>query len=178
MWLHTDQRVLSRHLNLSKWNTFRATIHSVKLNIKLQFCERMRDHIYVSTKTCSKVKWCAVSKNINCLPAKRVNNHLKVSELNVSAEPGVTHRLPSDSDSTLLSEVKGWYRHLFFWTYQMWGSILVEQYLYLVKFQPHLLWRQQIETSYRAIVRVRREERNWSVACCHVCLPQAHAVAP
>ena len=33
-----------------------------------------------------------------------------------------------------------------------------------------IIW-QQIEPSCTAIARVRREERNWPSACCHVCFP-------
>lgn len=119
-----------------------------------------------------------------CLWTKTVKGHLKVFELGVSAEPGVTHTGCQVTQTPLwLCDVKLKDVSLTpsgIWTYQMWRGPFSWTSICILRrpfFSAGLIW-QQIETSCMAIVRVRREERNWSPACCHVCFPQAHATAP
>lgn len=104
-------------------------------------------------------------------------------------------RPPSDSHSTFVMwrEPGGWHRHRRAWTYQMWSSApprpppvpppqkkphaspAAKAFFFLQRWHDVAADR---DIMYTAIVRVRREERNWPSACRHVCFTQARAAMP
>lgn len=94
--------------------------------------------------------------------------------------------LPSDSDSTFVTwcEPRGchWHHLLTNVTYEL---IWCAEHLYLKSVSPAVkafaaltLFGRGTEASCTAIVRVRREERNWPSTCCLVCFTQAHRAVP
>lgn len=111
-----------------------------------------------------------------------VNDHLKVFERRVSAEPGAATplrlcdvRLKAATDALC-------------YEFTRYGGPFSSTSICILRstgitccwrpFAALALFGSKIELSHTAIVGVRREERNWSPARCHVCSQQAHAMAP